>query len=57
MVKVPPCMSATDSFPSRAARPSRPISFSISAMLIWSASRTTGTTRPFSVPTATPIWA
>ena len=37
----------------RASAPSRPISVSMPASVIVSASRTTGTTRPLSVPTAT----
>ncbi len=46
MVKVPPCISAMDSLPSRARRPSSEIFFSICAKDMASASRTTGTTRP-----------
>src|SRR6185369_4462756 len=56
IVKVPPCISSILRLPSRARRPKSAIVFSISASDIVWASRTTGTTRPFSVPTAIPTW-
>ena len=55
MVKVPPCRSSSASFPSRARRPKSAMLFSMSAKLSASASRTTGTTRPWGEPTATPM--
>ena len=56
IVNVPPCISSILSWPSRARLPKSAIVFSMPAMESWSASRTTGTTRPFSVPTAMPMW-
>jgi hypothetical protein len=56
MVKVPPCISSMVSLPSRARRPKSAIACSISPSDMRSASRSTGTTRPLSVPTATPMW-
>ena len=54
-VKVPPVNSSMVSLPSRARTPKSRICASTSAMLMKSASRSTGTTRPDSVDTATPI--
>ena len=56
IVNVPRCISSIVSCPSRARLPNSPIVFSIPATESWSASRTTGTTSPFSVPTAMPTW-
>ncbi|KFB73298.1 MAG: hypothetical protein AW09_001447 [Candidatus Accumulibacter phosphatis] len=53
--KVPPVRSSIDSLPSLALLPNSPIFFSMSAMLIWSASRRIGTTRPRGLPTAMPM--
>ena len=55
MVKVPPDISSNVNLPSRARLPRLPISASMSAIDLESASRTTGTTRPWGVETATPI--
>ena len=53
MVKVPPAMSSIVSLPALALAPKSPIVFSISAKLIASALRMTGTTRPLGALTAT----
>ena len=55
MVNVPPVMSSTVIFPSRAFTAKRPISCSIPAKLKVSAFRTTGTISPFGPETATLI--
>ena len=55
IVNVPPCISSIVSLPARALPAYSAILFSISAMVILSASRRTGTTNPRSVETATPI--
>ena len=55
IVKVPPCSSASASLFSRACVARSAISCSISAKLLRSASRTTGTTSPSSAPTAMPM--
>ena len=52
---VPPVSSSIASFPSCARLPKSPIFFSTSAKLIWSTSRSTGTTNPRGLPTATPM--
>ncbi|MNY36741.1 hypothetical protein D3C86_1712490 [compost metagenome] len=57
MVKVPPVISSIDSLPSRAFLPKVAMPPSISARLISSALRRTGTTRPRSLETATPTSA
>ena len=53
IVNVPPLMSSTVSVPSLAFLPYSAMVFSISAKLMRSALRTTGTTRPFGAETAT----
>ena len=53
MVKVPPCRSSTASLPSRAFSARAATAFSMSAKLMRSACRSTGTINPFSVLTAT----
>ena len=55
MVKVPPCISSMPSLPSRARLPKSTMPFSTSAIFMLSVSRSTGTTRPRSVETATPM--
>ena len=55
MVKVPPCISSIDNFPFLALSEYSSIDFSISGSDFVSASLITGTTRPLSVETATPI--
>ena len=55
MVKVPPCISSIDNLPSLAFSEYSVIFNSISAIERFPASLTTGTTRPLSVETATPI--
>ena len=55
MLNVPPCSSSSFSLLSRARAPKSPIAFSMPASDNWSASRTTGTTRPRSVETAMPM--
>ena len=54
--KQPPCMSAGPSLPSRALADSSPISFAICSTPFWSAFLITGTTRPFGVSAAKPMW-
>ena len=54
--KQPPCMSAGPSLPSRAFAESSPISFAMPSTPFWSASFSTGTTRPFGVSAAKPMW-
>ena len=54
-VKVPPCISSIDNFPSLAFSAYSEIDFSISEIDFMSASLITGTTSPLSVETATPI--
>ena len=54
--KQPPDMSAGPSLPSRAFFASSPVSRAISMTPLLSASRMTGTTRPFGVSAAKPIW-
>src|SRR6266403_1446686 len=56
MVNVPPARSSSLSLPSRARPAKRAISRSMSANDMRSAWWRTGTTRPRSVPTATPRW-
>ena len=53
--KVPPVISSMPSLPSLAFWPNSEIFFSISAKVIWSALRMTGTTRPRGEPTAMPM--
>ncbi len=55
MEKVPPVSSSSPNLPSRAFTPNSAIFFSISAKVIWSTLRSTGTTRPRGEPTATPM--
>ena len=56
MVKVPPCRSATLILPSRALVGQLGDGlFDLGEASCWSASRSTGTIRPFSVLTATPM--
>ncbi len=57
MVKVPPVISSMLSLPSRALIASSLIFASISARLMRSALRTTGTIRPFGLLTAMPMSA
>ncbi len=52
---VPPCMSVGASLPSRALPASSAVSFAIWITPFWSASRTTGTTRPLGVSAAKPM--
>ena len=54
MVKQPPCIWSGLSLPSRAAAASSPISLAICMTPFLSASRSTGTTRPFGVSAANP---
>ena len=55
--KQPPCMSAGPSLPSRAFAESSPISFAICEhALLVGVLRITGTTRPFGVSAAKPMW-
>ena len=56
MVKVAPCMSGPFSSPLRALADSSPISFEISTMPLPSAPLMTGTTRPFGVSAAKPMF-
>ena len=56
MEKLPPWMSAAASLPSRARAESSPSSRAISSTPLRSASRSTGTTRPFGVSAAKPTW-
>ena len=53
--KVPPVRSSMPSLPSLAFWPNSAIFFSMSAKLIWSTLRSTGTTRPRGEPTAMPM--
>ena len=55
-VKVPPERSSIVRRPSRALSTISRIASASPAMLFWSASRTTGTTRPFGTATAIPMW-
>ena len=52
IVNVPPVISSTESFPSRALAANARMASSICAKVMPSALRSTGTTRPRSVPTA-----
>ena len=52
---VPPVSSSRPSLPSPARLPKSAIFFSMSANVIWSASRRIGTTRPRGEPTAMPM--
>ena len=54
-VNVPPVMSSIDSLPSRALAAYPPIALSMSARPRYSVLRTTGTTSPRSLDTATPM--
>ena len=56
MENVPPCMSPGLSLPSRASLLMSESSRAMSNTPLRSASRTTGTTRPPGVSTATPMW-
>ena len=56
IVNVPPCIWSGLSLPSRASLARSPISFAISTTPFLSASRITGTTRPFGVSAAKPMW-
>ena len=56
MVKQPPCMSAAVSLPARAFLEISARSRDSSMMPFLLTSRTTGTTRPLGVSTATPMW-
>ena len=56
IVNVPPCISSDFSAPSRARAPSLAISCARSYTPLRSASRNTGTIRPFGVSTAMPMW-
>jgi hypothetical protein len=55
-VMVPPAIWSGRIVPSRAAAASRPISSPMSKMPFDPTSRTTGTSNPRSVSTATPAW-
>ncbi len=55
IVKVPPCISAGPSLPSRPLAASSPVSFAISTTPFLSASLRTGTTRPLGVSAAKPM--
>jgi len=55
MVKVPPCISSREMVRSRAFWTFSFMSEAIWSMLFLSTSLTTGTIRPWSVPTATPM--
>ncbi len=52
----PPCISAGESFPSRAFAASAAVSCAICSTPFLSQSRTTGTTRPLGVSAAKPMW-
>ena len=56
MVKQPPCISSSVSLPARAFSASWPSSAASSSTPFLSTSRMTGTSRPRSVSTATPMW-
>ena len=55
-LKQPPCISSSEILRERAFSDSCASSAAICSMFFWSALRMTGTSRPRSVSTATPMW-